>query len=76
MLDAVERVSGILLFSGDSDLYAPLERLKLKGKKIYVLCVRGQVAKELWKESSKYIDFGKWYCGPKKRKSRSESGTA
>jgi uncharacterized LabA/DUF88 family protein len=71
ILDAAEKISGILLFSGDSDLHEPLERLKLKGKSIYVFGVRGQVARELWKSCSKYVDFGKWYEGPKKRKSQS-----
>lgn len=71
ILDAADKVSGILLFSGDSDLHEPLERLKLKGKNIYVFGVRGQVARELWKVCSKYVDFGRWYGGLKKRKSRS-----
>lgn len=70
MLDAIDRVSGVLLLSGDLDLYAPLNRLKVKGKSVYVFGVRGQVAKELWKACTKYVDFGKWYEGPKKRKSR------
>lgn len=42
MLDATDKISGIFLFSGDSDLYEPCERLKLKGKKIYVFGVRGR----------------------------------
>ena len=71
ILDASERVSSVMMFSGDSDLREPLERLKLKGKRIYVFGVRGQVAKELWMTCTKYIDFGKWYEGPRKRKSRS-----
>lgn len=71
ILDAAEKISGVLLFSGDSDLHEPLERLKLKGKSIYVFGVRGQVARELWNSCSKYVDFGKWYEGPKKRKSQS-----
>lgn len=71
MLDAIDRISGIFLFSGDSDLYEPLERLKLKGKNIYIFGVRGQVARELWVSCLKYINFGKWYHGHKKRKSRS-----
>lgn len=70
MLDAVDKVSGILLFSGDSDLHEPLARLKLKGKNIYVFGVRGQVARELWSSCAKYVNFGKWYEGPRKRKSR------
>lgn len=71
MLDVIDKVSGILLFSGDSDLKEPLERFKLKGKHVYVFGVRGQVAGELWKMLTKYFDFGKWYHGPKKRKTRS-----
>jgi len=71
MLDAMDKVSGVLLIAGDSDMKEPLERLKLKGKKIYIFGVRGLVAKELWQACSKYIDFGKWYEGPKKRKTRS-----
>jgi len=71
MLDAMDKVSGVLLFSGDSDMKEPLERLKLKGKHIYIFGVRGQVAKELWQACSKYIDFGKWYQGDRKRKTRS-----
>jgi uncharacterized LabA/DUF88 family protein len=71
MLDATDKISGILLFSGDSDLYEPCERLILKGKKIYVFGVRGQVARELWSSCSRYIDFGQWYQGPKKRKPHS-----
>ncbi|MBL7130791.1 MAG: NYN domain-containing protein [Candidatus Omnitrophica bacterium] len=71
ILDAIDKTSGILLFSGDSDLKEPLERLKLKGKHIYVFGVRGQVARELWQVLSKYIDFGKWYQGVRKRKTRS-----
>jgi uncharacterized LabA/DUF88 family protein len=71
MLDAADKVSGLFLFSGDSDLHNPCERLKLKGKKIYVFGVRGQVADELWKVCTKYIDFGRWYCGSKKRKPHS-----
>jgi len=71
MLDSIDKVSGILVFSGDSDLKEPLERYKLKGKHIYVFGVRGQVAAELWKVLSDYINFGWWYQGPRKRKTRS-----
>ena len=71
MLDSVDKVSGVLMFSGDSDLREPLERLKLRQRNVYIFGVRGQVAKELWEVCSKYNDFGKWYEGPKKRKSRS-----
>jgi len=71
ILDTIDKISGILLFSGDSDLKEPLERLKLKGKHIYVFGVRGQVAAELWQLLTKYVNFGKWYQGIKKRKTRS-----
>ena len=71
MLDVVDKVSGILLFSGDSDFKEPLNRLKLKGKNIYLFGVRGQVAKELWGVLTKFVDFGQWYQGSKMRKSRS-----
>lgn len=70
MLDAVNKVSGFLLFSGDSDFKETLTRLKIKHKNIYVFGVRGQVGKELWPLMTKYIDFGRWYRGYKMRKSR------
>jgi len=63
MLDDAEKVTAILLFSGDSDLLEPLQRLKVKGKKIGVVGVRGKVAKELHDIKDKYIDFGKFYTG-------------
>ena len=68
ILDAIDHISGIMLFSGDSDFQEPLQRIRLKGKNVYIFGVRGQVAKELWQVCSKYFDFGKWYEGPKKRK--------
>ncbi|MFH0772239.1 MAG: NYN domain-containing protein, partial [Candidatus Omnitrophota bacterium] len=64
ILDAMDKVSGVLLFSGDSDMKEPLARLKLKGKNTYVFGVRGLVAKELWPVCFRYIDFGRWYNGP------------
>ncbi len=63
MLDDAEKVSGIILFSGDCDMQAPLERLKVKGKRIGVVGVRGRVSTELHKIKDKYIDFGKFYTG-------------
>ena len=48
---------------GDSDLLKPLERLKVKGKKIGIVGVRGRVAGELHNIKDKYIDFGKFYTG-------------
>jgi uncharacterized LabA/DUF88 family protein len=63
MLDDTEKLTAIMLFSGDSDLKEPLERLKVKGKKIGVVGVRGIAAKELHNVKDKYIDFGKFYTG-------------
>ena len=63
MLDDSEKVTAVILFSGDSDLVAPLERLKVKGKKIGVVGVRGKVAGDLHNIKDKYIDFGKFYTG-------------
>ncbi|MEA1885131.1 MAG: NYN domain-containing protein, partial [Thermotogota bacterium] len=63
MLDDVEKVTAIMLFSGDSDLLAPLARLKVKGKKIGIVGVRGMVAGELHNIKDKYFDFGKFYNG-------------
>jgi len=63
MLDDIEKFTAVMLFSGDSDLKEPLERLKVKGKKIGVVGVRGIVAKELHNIKDKYIDFGKFYNG-------------
>ncbi|MFH0805415.1 MAG: NYN domain-containing protein [Patescibacteria group bacterium] len=65
MIDDIEKITAVLLFSGDSDLKKPLERLKIKGKKIGVVGVRGQVAGELHDIKDKYIDFGKFYTGKK-----------
>ncbi|MFA5945432.1 MAG: NYN domain-containing protein [Patescibacteria group bacterium] len=61
LMDDVERASGFMLFSGDSDFYAPLERLKLKGKHVYVVGARGAVAGELFRVADAYIDIGKLY---------------
>lgn len=63
MIDDAEKFTAALLFSGDSDLLAPLERLKIKNKKIFVVGVRGMVADELQRIKDKYIDFGKFYTG-------------
>lgn len=63
MIDDTEKITAIMLFSGDSDLLEPLERLKVKGKKIAVVGVRGMVAGELHNIKDKYIDFGKFYTG-------------
>lgn len=66
LIDDTEKMSAVMLFSGDSDMAGPLERLKLKGRKIYVVGVRGMVAKELHDIKDQYIDFGKFYSGSKK----------
>lgn len=74
MLDDAEKMSSIMLFSGDSDMKAPLERLKVKGKNVAVCGVRGQVSAELFELCDKYIDFGKFYNG-KRRYFESENPT-
>jgi uncharacterized LabA/DUF88 family protein len=61
MLDDTDKLTAVMLFSGDSDMYAPLECLKVKGKHIGVVWVRGRVAGELHQVEDKYIDFGKFY---------------
>ena len=66
MIDDTERISAALLYSGDSDLAAPLQRLKLKGKKVYVVGVRGSISGELQKVKDHYIDFGQFYEGKKR----------
>ena len=65
MLDDTDKLTAVMLFSGDSDMCAPLERLKVKGKHIGVVGVRGRVANELYIIKDKYIDFGKFYTGKK-----------
>lgn len=59
----IEELTAVLLFSGDSDLLSPLERLKVKGKKIGIVGVRGKVATELHQVKDVYMDFGKFYTG-------------
>ena len=79
MLDDVEKMTAVLLFSGDSDMFAPLERLKVKKKHIGVVGVRGKVAGELHQIKDKYIDFGKFYTGKReyvKSENPAFSGTA
>ncbi len=46
IMDNFENISAILLFSGDSDLKEPIERLKINNKIIGILGVRGKVANE------------------------------
>lgn len=71
MLDDSEKMTAVMLFSGDSDLMEPLERLKIKSKKIGVVGVRGRVSNELYGIKDKYIDLGKFYTG--KRSYESEN---
>src|SRR3989344_3374072 len=63
MLDDSEKMTAAILFSGDSDLLEPLGRLKVRGKHIGVVGVRGKVAAELHRVKDKYMDFGKFYSG-------------
>lgn len=65
MLDDAEKLTAVLLFSGDSDLVGPLERLKVKNKKVGIVGVRGKVAGELHSIKDKYVDFGRFYTGKK-----------
>jgi uncharacterized LabA/DUF88 family protein len=79
MLDDIEKFTAVMLFSGDSDLKEPLERLKVKNKKISVVGVRGIVAGELHDIKDKYIDFGKFYTGKRvyiKSENPASGGTA
>ena len=79
MLDDVEKMTAVLLFSGDSDMIATLERMKVKKKHIGVVGVRGKVAGELHQIKDKYIDFGKFYTGKReyvKSENPAFSGTA
>ncbi|MDD4358406.1 MAG: NYN domain-containing protein [Candidatus Pacebacteria bacterium] len=69
MIDDSEKISAVMLFSGDCDFMEPLERLKIKGKQIYIVGVRGMVSKELHNLKNKYIDFGKFYYGKKRYQS-------
>ena len=63
MLDDADKLTAVMLFSGDSDLLGPLERLKVKGKKVGIVGVRGKIAGELHGIKDKYVDFGKFYTG-------------
>ena len=75
MLDDPREASGILLFSGDSDFYALLKRMKTKGKRIYVVGIRGQTSKELFGICNRYINFGHFYTGRKSHCLKSENPT-
>ena len=66
MLDDADKLTGVMLFSGDSDLFGPLERLKVKGKRVAVVGVRGKVATELHQIKDIYMDFGKLYTGKRR----------
>ncbi len=61
LMDDTERASGFMLFSGDSDFFAPLERLKLKGRRVYVVGARGAMSRELFVVADAFIDIGKLY---------------
>ncbi len=65
ILDDADKASACMLFSGDSDLFGPVERLRVKGKRTAVVGVRGKVATELHQIKDKYMDFGKLYTGKK-----------
>jgi uncharacterized LabA/DUF88 family protein len=63
ILDDIPKMTAAILFSGDSDMVGPLERLKVNGKKVGVCGVRNQVAGELHAVKDKYFDFGRLYTG-------------
>jgi uncharacterized LabA/DUF88 family protein len=63
ILDDIEKSTAIMLLSGDSDFFAPLERAKVQGKRVFIVGVRGQVAKELFDIADEYVDFGRLYAG-------------
>ncbi len=63
LLDDSDKCTSVIFFSGDSDMFGPLERLKVKGKHIVVVGVRGSVSGELHQIKDKYFDFGKFYTG-------------
>jgi len=63
ILDDSSKISGVIVFSGDSDLKAPLQRIKKEGKKIYIVGVRGMTSAELHAVKNYFIDFGKFYNG-------------
>lgn len=65
VLDDYEKITGIILFSGDSDFYALLKRLRKKDKNIYIVGVRWQTSRELFKVCKRFINFGKFYQGKK-----------
>jgi uncharacterized LabA/DUF88 family protein len=67
ILDRLDQVSGIVIFSGDSDFAEVIKRAKVKNKRIYLFGVRNSVAKELWELIDVYIDFGLWFNGIRKR---------
>ena len=72
MLYDAGKTSAVLVFSGDSDLSGPLERIKVMGKQIGIVGVRGKTAGELHRIKNKYFDFGKFYNG-KRTPFRSEN---
>ncbi len=78
ILDDAEKLTAVLLFSGDSDLLEPLQRLKMKGKKLALSALGGKVAGELHNVKDKYIDFGKFYAGKRTYESENPAfgGTA
>lgn len=79
MLDDTDKITAIMLFSGDSDMCAPVERLKIKGKHICIVGVRGKVARELHSIKDIYFNFGSFYTGKKhylQSENPAEGGTA
>lgn len=58
MFELAPKYDTAVLFSGDSDFSAPIDRIKEKGKRIVVVSTRGHVARELL-ERAKFVDLRK-----------------
>ncbi len=58
MVELADKYSTAVLLSGDSDFSLPIDRIKVKGKRIIVISTRGHVARELL-DRAKFIDLRK-----------------
>jgi uncharacterized LabA/DUF88 family protein len=58
MLNTIDNYDCAILGSGDSDLQRPLELLRARGKRFYVMSTQGAVSKELLAVAGRnYIDL-------------------
>lgn len=60
VVDLQQQYDTLLLLSGDSDFADLIAYLHKKGKTVYVLSSRGNIAKELIDESDGYIVLSEW----------------